>query len=223
MDDGRIHRRERRRGNVPRGQQLLPFWAQEGSQDPGSDLTRTTQLLQLGDHPPAPEWNSYSFCFLHGIGSAAWSPSLLCLLLWEAALASAPWTSGSWLTGEAATFLPEQCLLRCKYQISACSCSSCVGWGKTNHLTLLLISLEGQAIQFERFLEREFLPLLEGLLEGDCRAQCASGTTSPLSSAPECLFFCLLKYIWFIILCQFQVYSILIQYFSKLYSSIDYR
>ena len=112
----------------------------------------------------------------------------------EAALASAPWTSGSWLTGEAATSLPGQCLLCYKYQISACFCSSCVG-SEANHLTLLPIFLEGQAIQFERFLEREFLPLLEGLLEGDWSAQCASGTTSLLGSAPECLFFCLLKYI----------------------------
>lgn len=33
VGDGRIHRRERRKGNVAgRGQQPLPFWAQEGSQ-----------------------------------------------------------------------------------------------------------------------------------------------------------------------------------------------
>lgn len=65
--------------------------------------------------------------------------------------------------------------------------------------------------------KKEFLPLLEGLLEGIVGPSVLVAPHHRLSSAPECLFFCLLKYIWFIILCQFQVYSILIQYF-KLYS-----
>lgn len=110
----------------------------------------------------------------------------------EAALASAPGPRAPGSRGRQQTSFPGSVFFTVSTRSPPAPALPLWLRRQTNHLTLLPISLERQATQFERFLEKEFLPLLEGLLGGDWSAQHTSCTRLPLDSAPECLaFFCL--------------------------------
>ena len=105
MDDERIHRRERR-GNVTRGKS--PFLSSIGRQS-GHQVQAVTSQGQHSfysletTHLPPP---SYSFCSgPKGVdGCVAWGPASSVSQPLEAALASAPFAQGSWLSGVAIAF-----------------------------------------------------------------------------------------------------------------------